>query len=199
MRSLLLEINGDTALIIAIFLVIIAFAVFLGSVIRNKIDTSQNSNIHAGKFEGTVRVALKIPFMHGDSFKFLNALQKALPLEFIAFPNIGVDTIVKPAGNLIAYNSIAGKYLDFVVFEKITMKPVAVVDLTDPRIGSSPITKQDPAITNTLHAINMPILEFVVEDKYDDKEILRRFLDSQDPYTLAALKKAREQKQSSKR
>lgn len=193
MRLFLSAVQSEIFLAIAVFCLIVAIGVIIGNSIKNKMDYSQN-HTKGAKFEGQVKVTLHKPYIPGESFKFYNALQRALPLEFIAFPNVGVDNIVKPAGNLIAYNAIAGKYIDFVIFKKNGMVPVAVVDLINPSVTLSSIMQQDVSISKTLKAINMPILEFMVEEKYNEKEILARFLDSQDPYTLAMLKKGVELK-----
>ena len=193
MRAFLLAPENDLILAIAVFCFFLAVAILLIGYVKKKLDHSQ-SNTRGGRFEGKVRVTLHKPFIEAESFIFYNALQRALPIEFIAFPNVGVDTIVKPAGDLIAYNAIGGQYLDFVVFAKNGMVPVAVVDLINPGTTLSSIRKQNNAITKTLQAINIPIIEFVVEDNYNEKAILEQFLDSQDPYTIAMLKKQRQAK-----
>ncbi|MDD4211390.1 MAG: DUF2726 domain-containing protein [Clostridia bacterium] len=193
MRAFLLAGESDIFLAIAIFCLIVAIGVIMGSVLKKKLDYSQ-SHTKGARFEGQVRVNLHKPFIAGESFRFYNALQRALPVEFIAFPNIGVDTIVKPAGDLVTYNAIGGKYLDFVIFKKEGMVPSAVVDLIDPGVSLTSISKQHEVITKTLRTVNLPVLEFMVDDVYNEKDILTRFLDSQDAYTIAMLKKQRRAK-----
>jgi hypothetical protein len=193
MKAFLLVGENDLILAIAVFCLFLALAILLIGYLKKKLDYSQNS-ARGGRFEGKVRVTLHKPFIEAESFVFYNALQRALPVEFIAFPNVGVDTIVKPAGDLIAYNAIGGQYLDFVIFAKNGMVPVAVIDLINPSTTLNSIKKQNNAITKTLEAINIPIIEFIVEDNYKEKEILEKFLDSQDPYTIAMLKKQRQAK-----
>ena len=193
MMSFLLVESGSIILAVAIFCLLAAIGVILAGSINSKMKHSQDAS-KGGKFEGQVKVTLHKPYIRAESFRFYNALQRALPIEYVAFPNVGVDNIVKPAGDLVAYKAISGKYLDFVIFKKQGMEPVGVIDLIDPSVTLSSIMQQDPIITKTLKTINIPVLEFTVEDSYNEKEILARFLDSQDPYTLAMLKKGVESK-----
>ena len=74
------------------------------------------------------------------------------------------------------------------------MVPSAVVDLIDPGVSLTSISKQHEVITKTLRTVNLPVLEFMVDDVYNEKDILTRFLDSQDAYTIAMLKKQRRAK-----
>lgn len=193
MFSFLLAAGNDIILAVAIVCLFLALAYIVFSSLSKKMAHSQSKSKGA-KFEGQVKVTLHKPYLPAERFRFYNVLQRALPLEYIAFPNVGVDNIVKPAGDLVAYNAIAGKYIDYVIFKKLDMSPVAVVDLIDQSLSLTSVMQQDPAITKTLRAINIPVLEFLVEDKYNEKEILARFLDSQDPYTIAMLKKGVEPK-----
>jgi hypothetical protein len=193
MTSFLLAASGDIFLAGGIIGLFLALAYIVSTSLKKKIDYTQSKS-KGSKLEGQVKVTINKPYMPAERFRFYNALQRALPLEYIAFPNVGVDNIIKPAGNLIAYNAIAGKYLDYVIFKKEDMSPVATVDLMDQTLSITSTMKQDPVITKTLKAVNIPVLEFLVEDKYNEKEILARFLDSQDPYTLAMLKKGIESK-----
>jgi len=193
MFSFLLAESNDIILAVAIVSLFLAIAYIISGSLKKKMAHSQSQSKGA-KFEGQVKVNLHKPYLPAERFRFYNALQRALPLEYVAFPNVGVDNIVKPAGDLIAYNAISGKYVDYVIFKKVDMSPVAVIDLIDESLSLTSVMKQDPAITKTLKAINIPVLEFYVEEKYNEKEILARFLDSQDPYTIAMLKKGIEPK-----
>lgn len=190
MRGLLLISGNDEFLGIAIFLLIMAVAIFVWYAIKNKLDKTQKG-LDFNIITGRIHVNLKAPYMPPKAFSFYNALQRALPLEFIAFPNVGVDNIMSPAGDIIAFKTIQNKYVDFVIFDKRLMKPVAVIDLIDPVLTAGSIVKQDKTITKSLESIDMPVLVFKVQAEYNEKEVLAKFLDSQDPYTIAALRKAR--------
>jgi|LGOV01.1.fsa_nt_gb hypothetical protein len=189
----------ETILGIAIFFLIVAFGIILGGFLKRQMN-GEGVTQKNGKFEGSVKVRLNSQYLHHDAFKFFNILNRSIPAEYVAFPKVGVDNIVDPAGNLIAYKAIGGQYVDFCIFKRTTMKPVAVVDLIDPRIGTTPIKKQDGAVTKSLEAINMPVLEFNVQNNdYNQKEILAKFLDSQDLYSLTELRKQREEKANNSR
>ena len=168
MISFLLAENNDIILAIAIASLFFALAYIVSSALKKKMNYSQ-SITKGAKFEGQVKVTLHKPYIPAERFRFYNALQRALPLEYTAFPNVGVDNIVKPAGDLVAYNAIGGKYLDYVIFKKENMTPVAVVDLIDQSFSITSTMQQDPVITKTLKAINIPVLDFYVEDKYNEK------------------------------
>jgi hypothetical protein len=196
MRTLLLAADNDVFLAVAVFCLVVAFGILASTTIKKRIDQSQ-SGTKGAQYGGKIKVKLYQPFIEGESFAFYNTLQKALPLEYIVFPNVGVDTILKPAGSLVAFKEIANRYLDFVIFKKNGMMPVAVVDLIDPSISLTGITKQHEAITDSLKSISMPVLEFSVQDNYKEEDILSYFLDSQDPYTIAMLKKGKSVKKYS--
>lgn len=188
MKNLILSNSNEMFLNFAIMTLFVAIALVVYTYIKGKMDKS-SKNIDFSKFNGRIHVTIKEPFLPAKAFAFYNALQRALPLAVIAFPNVGVDTIVAPAGDLVAYKAIQAKYVDFVIFDKMTMKPLAVVDLIDPHLASGSIIQQDEAITKTLATVNIPVLEFRVQKAYDEKAILGKFLDSQDPYTIAQMKK----------
>lgn len=188
MMSLLLTNENQSFLVIAIFLAFMAVAVLLWSYLKGKMDKTQKS-LDYTKLSGRIHVILKEPYLPAKAFAFYNALQRALPLTVIAFPRVGVDNIVQPAGDLVAYKAIQAKYVDFAIFDKSTMKPLAVVDLIDKSLVAGSIIQQDLAITKSLQTVNIPVLEFEVQPKYNEKEILAKFLDSQDPYTIAQMKK----------
>lgn len=193
MRAFLLANEGEFALGIAVFLLIVVAGILLSTAIKNKTLDSQ-SKTKGAKFEGQIKVTVNKPYIPADGFLFFNALNRALPYEYIAFPKVSVSSVLKPIGDASSFGSIASKFVDFCIFKKETMEPVAVVDLINRNATIGDIMRQEAAITNTLKSVNIPTLEFVVQDRYNEKEILATFLDSQDPYTIALLRKGKDPK-----
>ena len=64
-------------------------------------------------------------------------ISKVLPKGYVAFPKIGLDTILQPVGSADLYNLVASKYVDIVIFDEITMKPRVAIDIFDGSKGLS--------------------------------------------------------------
>ena len=124
MRFLLDSGNSDalTALIILGVGIVIAIVAYI---LLKKHNFGGSKSGAPGKLE----VELKKEYVSGEEMKLVEYIHKALPKEFIAFPRVGVDQIVNPTKNRVAYNSIMSKYLDICVFYRKTMEPVLVIDI----------------------------------------------------------------------
>ena len=120
-----------------------------------------------------------------EEMKFLDSLHMALPKEFIAFPKVGVDNLVEPGKNRLAYNSIMAKYVDVVVFYRKNMQPVLVVDLVKENVAVSQLRGMDEDVVAVLKSIKMPVVKIKVEKAYN-LESLRHQLIHQIPDKILA-------------
>ena len=105
-------------------------------------------------------------------------------------PKMGVDEIVKPnGGNLVLFNAIKSKHVDFCVIKVSNMEPVAVLDTFYPSITDSTMKQLDAPVKKALSSVSIPVISYEILDiPYDKDKILKKFLEAIDPVTLAELK-----------
>lgn len=178
--------EGILALII--FLIFVAVAVVLYIFIKKaeKQRIAKNKKVH---FDDKPRLKLNLPYLSNNEVKFLAIFQNSLPSEYVAFPKVVMNTLVKPDGGLVVYNEIKDDILDVVVFLKSKMQPVLVVDIIDPSKGDKALTKYSEYTEKSLKSLSLPILSVQLDHDYDKIELLNAFLDKMDPISIAQLKK----------
>ena len=110
-------------------------------------------------------------FLYRKEIKVFILINKILPKGYICFPKIGLDTILTPIGSHDLFDSVKGKYVDFVVFKQETMKPVAVVDIFDGSIDDEQIDVDCPEVTLALKSAELPTVSFRVKPDYSIDEI----------------------------
>ena len=110
-------------------------------------------------------------------FYFYNFVREHLDPEYYILPKVGVDNILEPQNNnLKQYNSIKQKYIDFIVFDVATQKPLFAIDLVEHPMsvrGSNPYFDKD--ISLALQLVKIPICTKIV-DKYYIWDVLKQEL-----------------------
>ena len=142
----------------------IAFAIFI---IGKKKFKSNKEKTFRTVDEKDISVSPVGAYVDESVMKFLDYLHMALPQEFIAFPKVGVDQLVVPGKNRVAYNAIMSKYVDVVVFYRKTMEPVLIVDLIDTNAGVESAKLMDRDVAAVLKAIKLNIVEVRLEKAYN--------------------------------
>ncbi|MGN1223335.1 MAG: DUF2726 domain-containing protein [Christensenellales bacterium] len=156
-----------------------------------KAEKNKNMKKTKAKFDDKPRLKLNLPFLSKSETKFLAVFQNSLPSEYVAFPKLAMNRIVRPDGSLIVYHEIENSIVDIVVFLKSNMQPVLVVDLIDPMKGDKLLTKMDEFVEKSLKSVNLPVLRLNLDHEYERVELLNAFLDKMDPLTIAQLKKSK--------
>lgn len=110
-------------------------------------------------------------FLYRKEIKIFILINRILPKGYIVFPKIGLDTILEPIGDHALYDSVKGKYVDFVIFKQDTMKPVAVVDIFDGSIDDEQLDVNCPEVVEALNSAELPIVSFKVKPDYAEDEI----------------------------
>ena len=180
-----MELFTNTILPILIIIVAIIIAILLYKKMQKKykkpLDTSikQNSN---------PLVKLRERYCTEEEMKFLEALHKALPRDFISFPHVGVSKLIEPKGNMIDYKSIQDKYVDICVFLRKDMKPLLVIDLFQPSPAAQQLKKFDDFTNNVLKAVKIPVLHKQIQTSYKNDELLIEVLNHLNSTTVASLK-----------
>ena len=109
--------------------------------------------------------------MFNKEVKIMNLINKILPSDYVLFPKIGADKILEPVGNHNLYNSIKGKYLDFVIFDAKNMKPKVVIDTYDGSLDNEQLDLQAPEVFQAISSAELPIVEIKVKFEYLEEEI----------------------------
>lgn len=110
-------------------------------------------------------------FLFRKELKFIAHVSRILPPEYVVFPKVGLDLILEPVGNKDLYNSVANKYVDMIIFEEATMKPVLAIDTYDGTIGNEQLDLKCPNVVKALEAAELPLLEFKIKNDYTEAEI----------------------------
>lgn len=160
---------------------IIVLALIIGAIIiivcRKKLSVNSVSS-SKGQNEESFNLKINSPYMKLEELKFLETLNRILPTECIAFPKVGVDTLVSPNGDRVGFNKIVGKYVDVCVFLIKTMEPILVIDLYEDDTIKQGLKILDTNIVKALNAVKLPILKVTMKDKMDLDELKTKILKS---------------------
>lgn len=173
------------ALILICGFIIIAFVVYF---MIKKLEKKRSARNKKAKFDDKPRLKLNLPFLSKSEVKFLAVFQNSLPSEYVAFPKVVMNNIVKPDGSLVVFNEIEHNILDVVVFLKSNMQPVLVVDLIDPSKGDKSNTQFSEYTKKSLSSVKLPVLTITLDHDFEKVELLNLFLDKMDPVNLAKIK-----------
>jgi hypothetical protein len=110
-------------------------------------------------------------FLFRKELKILVLINHILPKGYLIFPKIGADLIMEPVGSRNLYNSICGKYIDFVIFEEATMKPRVAIDVYDGSIGDEQLNIESPEVITALESAQLPIVSIKIKSDYSTDEI----------------------------
>lgn len=180
-----MDIFVNIILPIIIIILAIILAVVLYKSMRKKYNIPLDTSI---KQNETPQVKLKERYCTEEEMKFLEALHKALPRDFISFPHVGVSKLIEPKNNMIDYRSIQDKYVDICVFLRKDMRPLLVIDLYQ----ASPVAQQlktfDKFTNNVLKAVKIPVMRKEIQKSYNSEDLLLEVLKSLNNTTVAYLK-----------
>lgn len=109
-------------------------------------------------------------FLYRKELKVLVLVSKILPKGYVAFPKVGVDTILEPVGRHDLFNLVSHKYLDIVIFDEITMKPKVVIDIFDGSIGDEQLDVSCPYVVKALEMAELPLIQIKVKTDYSSEE-----------------------------
>lgn len=173
--------------ILPIFVLIIA--IIIAVLLYKKLQKKFNKPFDLSpKQNATPLVKLRENYCTEDEMRFLDALHKALPREFISFPHVGVSKLVEPKGTMVDFKSIQNKYVDIVVFLRKDMKPLLVIDLYSPSPAAQQLKPFDDFTNNVLKAVKIPVMRKQIQNNYNSDELLVEVLKNLNGTTVASLK-----------
>lgn len=176
--------------ILPILILVVGLGVAIWVYLSLKKRTKENKDIALKGKGSKLEVKLKSQYATEQEMKILEYIHKAIPKDFIAFPRVGVNQIVEPTKNLIAYNSILTKYVDICVFYRKTMEPVLIIDLLwDNNEVKQQFKVMDDSVVNVLKAVKLNVMPLKVEPAYDIAELRKKILSILPDKMIAMLKK----------
>ena len=177
----------DVALPILILAVGFTIAIVVYIALKKRGLPDKNIALKVGKSKPEVE--LNKCYITAEEMKILEYVHKALSKDFIAFPRVGVNQIVSPTKNLVAYNSILSKYLDICVFYRKTMEPLLVIDLQWDNEIKQQFKVMDNIVVAVLNAVKLKVVPIKVEPAYDIAELRKKLLSALPDKMIAMLKK----------
>lgn len=179
----------ETFINVILPILIILLAVAIGILLYKRLQKKFNKPLDLSpKQNSTPQVKLKDNYCTEEEMKFLEALHKSLPRDFISFPHVGVSKLIEPKGNMIDYKSIQGKYVDICVFLRKTMTPILVIDLYQQSPVAQQLKKFDDFTNNVLKAVKIPVIRKAIQNNYNSEELLVDVLDKVNSTIVTSLK-----------
>ena len=165
-------------------MIYVVIAVVVVTAIAGGIFIFRNNNKDKNKtkeIDGPINLAVVEKFMCRKEVEFYYFLNSILPKDKIAFPKVGVDNLLFPTTNKVAYNNLMSKYVDFVVFDEQTMKPLLVIDVYDDSYNDEILDEQEPFVKKVLKEVKLPIISIKIKGKYDAEEVKNKILEIINP------------------
>jgi hypothetical protein len=185
MKNQLLGIIVDIILPIVIIIASIIIAIFLYKKMKKKFDKPLDTTI---KQNQVPQISLRKSFCTEEEMKFLEALHRSLPSEFISFPHVGVTQLIEPKNNMNDYRTVIDKYVDVCIFLRKEMKPVLVIDLFSQSPVAHQLKKFDDNVSSVLKVAKIPVLHKQVQNSYNLEELLKEVLNKMDASVVTYLK-----------
>ena len=134
------------------------------------------------------QISLRKSFCTEEEMKFLEALHRSLPREFISFPHVGVTQLIEPKNNMNDYRTVIDKYVDVCIFLRKEMKPVLVIDLFSQSPVAQQLKKFDDNVSSVLKVAKIPVLHKQIQNSYNLEELLKEVLNKMDASVVTYLK-----------
>lgn len=160
--------------VIAVILFFILIIVFYHFVVKKNDNIDQDYKI---KQLEKASLVVKDKFMFQIELKILSAINEGAAPDFIAFPKVNLGSILAPNGSKVAYNSLADKVVDFVIFEKQTMRPVLIVDAFDNSFADESLAEQDPQLSQLLNDLKLTVFQVYIKGNFDAKSFASQIKD----------------------
>ena len=136
---------------------------------KPKVKISKKSD-ELDEFRGSY-VDISKKFLFRKELKLLAHISRALPREYLVFPKIGVDLILGSIGDKNLYNAVASKYIDMVIFEEATMKPVLAIDTYDGSLGNEQLDLECQVLVKALKVAELPLITIKIKGDYTEEDI----------------------------
>lgn len=120
------------------------------------------------------RFARRDPFLRQDEIVLYERLAAALS-DTLIFPQVAMSAFVQHKGkSQAARNMFAQKYVDYLVCERKSMRPLYVIELDGASHGSAKAQKRDKQKNDVLASAGIPIMRYTSKN-VDLQTILRDY------------------------
>lgn len=127
-----------------------------------------------GSSARTFRFARRDPFLRQDEIQLYERLTAAL-IDTHIFPQVAMSAFVQHKGrSQAARNVFAQKYVDYLVCERKTMRPLYVIELDGASHDSAKAQKRDRQKNDVLASAGIPIMRYTSKN-VDLQTILRDY------------------------
>ena len=188
-RSALL-INTQEILLIVAIVAIVAIGVIILVMLklRTKDDVGFIPKFEKKHFQ-SASVTLNERYMHPKEMQFYEKLSQAVSKDFVVFPRVGVDQLMKSSKSRNEINAVLSEYVDFAIFERKKMRPILVIDLRDPTGDILGLGEMHSNVKEALKAIKLPVVVYFVEGEYTSEDLRLAIADYLDPLMIIAMRK----------
>lgn len=159
----MLDFEGLFPVLILFVAVVVSVAIVAGL----KQQEKRSRGMATKREPKTLKLKLNKEYISKKELVFLNAVHKALPAEFIAFPKVALENLFSPTGDKISYNLISGKIADVCIFTKDSMEPILVIDLVETEISAPTFNQMNAIAKKALSIAKIPVLELEAKETYD--------------------------------
>jgi len=159
--------------IISIIIVSVLILLFIVSLSKS-ISTEKKSIDGKTKTFNVEEANIKIKekFLFQKEIKVLDIFVKNFSTKYLIVPKVALKNFIAPKSSKIFFNSISGKIVDFVFFDKINLNPVLVVDIFDNTMGDESIKEIDKDLVTALKVVSLPLISIQIKDDILEKDIL---------------------------
>ncbi len=135
-----------------------------------------------------LNLKLNKEYISKKEMSFLNAVHKALPNEFIAFPKVPLMNLILPTSDKVSYNLVYDKVIDVCVFSRDSFEPILAIDLLELEVTSFSFNKLDETSKKALKSLKVPLLEVQVAENYDVNKLRKDLINTMPDKIVAMLK-----------
>ncbi|MDR0975429.1 MAG: DUF2726 domain-containing protein [Christensenellaceae bacterium] len=124
-----------------------------------------------------------VPYLNDNSKKFFDVLKRALPAQFIIYPNVCVEKLFEYRSRDMLQMQDA--YADFVIFNEALM-PMLVIDLFDTSLVSlEGINRLKNRYKTIIKNSGVPVLDYEIKEVYNLDELRREMAAAINPIRTA--------------
>lgn len=159
----------------------------------------ENENLQDKKTEFLYEV--KGAFVTQTERPYLTAIKHILPEQYYVQPQVCLRSIIERTDNAYYQNDLY-KIVDAAVFERVTFKPVLLIEINDSTHNQPKRIERDEKVKKICEEAGLPLItfwtKFAVDEKYIQKRILEGIENSKNPVRVLHmdLHSSNKQKQS---
>lgn len=117
---------------------------------------------------------LRDDFLSPTEFSFFKVLSSILGARFVVQSKVRLADIFfvpRPNENVVYFNKIAQRHLDFLVCDAVTMKPLLGIELDDTTHQRGRRQERDEFVAKVFQAAGLPLLRFPAQREYNPREV----------------------------